>query len=339
MSFSVGIVGFPNVGKSTLFKVLTKREVKISPRPFTTIEPNLGKVTLPDERLVKIASLIKPQKITPTSIEFVDIAGLVKGAHKGEGLGNQFLNHIRNCDSILIVSRAFADENVENVLGEINPQKEIEILNVELLMKDLETIEKVISKLEKKKIPKKIELLKKIKEWVLQGKLIAEIELENEEKELIKEYQFLTQKPMFYILNINGKTKFTEPKFSYLKINLKEEEEFLEFSNKEKEEMGFKSKIEELIKACYKTLNLITFYTIAGGKEAKAWTIKENSTAVEAGGTVHTDFSKKFIKAEVIHWEKLLEAKSWAKAKETGLIKIVGKDYLIKDGDVIEFKI
>jgi small GTP-binding protein len=342
MSFSVGIVGLPNVGKSTLFKVLTKREVKISPRPFTTIEPNFGHVSLPDERLSKIASLVKPEKITPTTIEFVDIAGLVKGAHKGEGLGNQFLSHIRDCDSILMVIRAFEDPKVENVLGEINPQKEIEILRVELLMKDLETIEKAISKLEKKKDKKdlkKIEILKKIKEIISQGKMISEIELGEEEKKEIKEYQFLTGKPSFCVLNINGKTKFQEPNLPNLKMNLKEEEEFLEFSEKEKKELGFESKIDEVIKECYKTLNLITFYTIAGGKEARAWTTKEGTFAPEAGGIVHSDFEKKFIKAEVINWNDLVKTGSWQKAKEIGLIKIVGRDYILKDGDVIEFRI
>lgn len=342
MSFSVGIVGLPNVGKSTLFKVLTKREVKISPRPFTTIKPNFGHVSLPDERLQKIASTIKPEKVTPTTIEFVDIAGLVKGAHKGEGLGNQFLSHIRNCDSILMVIRAFEDPQVENVLGEINPQKEIEILKTELLMKDLETIEKAISKLEKKKEKKdlkKIKILKKIKEFVSKGKSISEIEFEEEKEKEIKEYQFLTQKPAFCILNINGKTEFKEPNFPNLKMNLKEEEEFLELSEKEREEIGFKSKIEDLIKSCYKILNLITFYTIAGGKEARAWTTKEGTLAPEAGGIIHSDFQKKFIRAEVIDWKNLVEAGSWQKAKELGQIKIVGRDYKIEDGNVIEFKI
>jgi len=339
MSFSVGIVGLPNVGKSTLFKVLTKREVKISPRPFTTIEPNFGQVTVPDQRLEKIAKLVKPEKVTPTKIEFIDIAGLVKGAHKGEGLGNQFLSHIRNCDSILFVLRAFENPEVENVLGEINPKKEIEILKVELLMKDLETIEKAIEKAKKKRETKKFEVLKKIREKVLEGKMIGEIELGEREKEEIREYQFLTQKPYFCILNINGKTKFEELKIPHLKMNLKEEEEMLELSEKEKKELGIESQVEKLIEACYKTLNLITFYTIAGGKEAKAWTIKEGAFAPEAGGKVHSDFREKFIRAEVINFEDFLKVGSWQKAKEMGILKIVGKDYKIKDGDIIEFKI
>ncbi len=203
MSFSVGIVGFPNVGKSTLFKALTKKPVDIAAYPFTTIHPNVGVVHVPDERLDKIAEIIKPEKITPTIIEFVDIAGLVKGAHKGEGLGNQFLAQIRNCNAILEVVRAFNDSEVENVLGEINPEKEMEIVGVELLMKDLEMLDNLIQKFEKeakskdKIILKKIEFFKKMKEFVSQGKMISELNLNEEEKEEIKEFQFLTAKPIF----------------------------------------------------------------------------------------------------------------------------------------------
>jgi small GTP-binding protein len=339
MSFSVGIVGLPNVGKSTLFKVLTKREVKISPRPFTTIEPNIGQVTVPDQRLEKIAEFVKPEKVTPTKIEFVDIAGLVKGAHKGEGLGNQFLSHIRNCDSMLFVLRAFENPETENVLGEINPKKEIEILKVELLMKDLETIEKAIQKAEKKKEKRRVEVLKKIREEALKGKMIGEIELEEREKEEIKEYQFLTQKPYFCVVNVNGKTNYEKLEVPHLKMNLKEEEDMLEFSEEEKKELGLESKVEKLIETCYKTLNLITFYTIAGGRETRAWTIKEGSFAPEAGGIVHSDFREKFIRAEVINFKDFEKVGSWQKAKEMGILKIVGKDYRVRDGDIIEFKI
>lgn len=342
MSFSVGIVGLPNVGKSTLFKALTKKPVEIAPYPFTTIHPNIGIVTVPDERLTAIAKVIKPEKVTPTVIEFVDIAGLVKGAHKGEGLGNQFLAQIRNCDAILEVVRSFEDPKVENVLGEINPEKEIEIVKVELLMKDLETLDNSISKLEKKKdkkILKKIELLKKIREAVSGEKSISEIDLTPEEKLEIKEYQFLTAKPILYILNTNGKIRSSISEGKFLTINLKEEEEISELSEAEIKELGIKSKINQLILACYNILDLITFYTVAGGKEVRAWTLKRGLRAPEAGEIIHTDFRERFIKAEVIPWQKLIEAGNWSKAREKGWLQIVGRDYIVRDGDVIEFKI
>jgi GTP-binding protein YchF len=333
MSFSVGICGLPNVGKSTLFKILTKREVKISPRPFTTISPNVGKIEVPDERLKKIAEIVKPEKITFTQIEFVDVAGLIKGAHKGEGLGNQFLAHLRNCDAILEVIRCFEKEGVENVLGEVNPQKEIEILETELLMKDLETLEKLVKESKGKK-DKEAEIFKKALEEVSKGKKL--IEILNED--LLKKYQFLTGKKFIYLLNINGKTKYEKPKVDFLEMNLKEEEEMLELSEKERKELGFESKVEELIKKCYNSLDLITFYTIAKGKEVRAWTLKKGSSIVEAAEKIHSDF-KKFIKAEVLDFETFLKEGGWQKAKAEGKIKIVGRDYVVKDGDIIEFKI
>ena len=348
MGFSVGIVGLPNVGKSTLFESLTKKDVEIAPRPFTTIQPNFGIVAVPDERLLQVAKIIKPEKVTPTSIEFVDIAGLIKGAYKGEGLGNQFLAHIRNCDAILEVVRCFQDPNVENILGEINPEKEIGILQVELLMKDLETLENLISKLEKKGDKtshqnlvegKKIGILKKIKEEISKGKPISEINLTEEERLEIKEYQFLTQKPIFYILNTDGKSQCLTPGVKHLAMNLKEEEEISELSEEEKKELEVKSKLDQLIKTCYDILDLITFFTVAGGKEVRAWTLKRGKKAREAGGVVHSDFKEKFIKAEVIPWQSLVESGSWSKSRENGFLQIAGKDYIVQDGDVIEFRI
>jgi GTP-binding protein YchF len=342
MGFSVGIVGLPNVGKSTLFKALTKKQVNIAPYPFTTIDPNIGIVEVPDERLEKIAKIINPEKVTKTTIEFVDIAGLVKGAHKGEGLGNQFLAQIRNCDAVLIILRGFEKEDVENVLGEVDPNKEWEILKTELLMKDLETLENAISNLKskikskEKSLVKKYSLLNKLKEEVAKGKLISEVNLSEEEKEMTKEFQFLTQKPMIFI--VNGEKNFNL-NFPYLLLNLKDEEEISELSEREQKELGLFSKLDQLILKCYNILDLITFYTIAKGKEAKAWTIKRGTKAIEAAGKVHTDFKEKFICAEVIYWEKLIEAGSLALAKQKGLIQIVGKDYILRDGDIIEFKI
>jgi small GTP-binding protein len=344
MSFSVGIVGFPNVGKSTLFKALTRNKVDIAPYPFTTVNPNYGVVRVPDQRLEKIAEIIKPEKITPTVIEFVDIAGLVRGAHKGEGLGNQFLAQIRNCDAVVQIVRGFANEKVENVLGEVNPQEESEVVKVELLMKDLETLKGSIEKAEndsKKdaKSLKKLELLKRIKEAVSQGKGIGEINLNDEERAEIKEYQFLTQKPVLYVLNDGEKTGGRIPEKFALVLDLRDEEGISELSEQERKELSAEPRLDELIKSCYNILDLITFFTVAGGKETRAWTIKKGGTAIEAAGIVHTDFKEKFIRAEVIPWQELATAGSWAAAREKGQLKTVGREYLVQDGDVIEFKI
>jgi len=352
MSFSVGIVGLPNVGKSTLFKALTKQRVDIAPYPFTTINPNIGVVAVPDERLGSIVEIIKPEKITPTTIEFVDIAGLVKDAHKGEGLGNQFLAQIRNCDAILEIIRTFENNKIEHIEKEIDPKRDLEIVEIELLMKDLETIEKVSSKLEKetktgeKEKTKKFNLLKKIKENLSEGKKISDVFLSDEEKKIIKEFQFLTEKLIIYLFNIGESDKLeinekikSKIDSGYLMANLKLEEEISELSENEIRELNLKSLLDRLILVCYNTLNLITFFTIAGGKEVRAWTIEKETKIVEAAGKVHSDFQEKFIKAEVINWQKFLELKSWKKAKELGLIQIVGRDYIVKDGDIVEFKI
>ncbi len=347
MSFSVGIVGLPNAGKSTLFKALTKKKVDIAAYPFTTIHPNVGIVIVPDERLKKIASVVQPEKTTETFIEFIDIAGLVKNAHKGEGLGNQFLSHIRNCDAIVEIVRAFLNPNIEHVAGEIEPKRDVEIIKIELLMKDLETLESLLSKLEKdikkdKKIAKKFELLKRIKESLSQGKLISEIDLIDEEKEEIKEYQLLTAKPKVYLLNINKppeKIPCLKPQFKHLVMNLKDEEEISELSEPEIKELEIQSQLDQLIHSCYNVLDLITFFTVKGGKETKAWTLKKGLSTLDAAEKVHSDFKERFIRAEVIPWQKLVEAGSWAKAKESGQVKTAGKEYMVQDGDVIEFKI
>ena len=286
MSFSVGIVGLPNVGKSTLFQALTQKPVDIADYPFTTIEPNVGIVRVPDERLEKIAEVIKPEKITSTIIEFIDIAGLVKNAHKGEGLGNQFLAQIRNCDAILEVVRAFGQNP--------NPKEDIETIKTEFEMKDLESQEK-----------------------------------EN----------LLSKKPVIYVLNTDGQTQYQPPDVEHLVLNLKEELDISELSEEERKELGLKSKLDQLILASYNILDLITFYTIKGGKETRAWTLKRGETCPQAGGIVHSDFQEKFIKAEVINWQKLVEAGSWSKAREKGWLQTSGKEYIIQEGDVLEFKI
>ena len=286
MSFSVGIVGLPNVGKSTLFKLLTKQSVDIADYPFTTINPNIGVVKVPDSRLEAIARIVKPDKITPTIIEFVDIADLIKGAHKGEGLGNQFLSQVRNCNAILEVVKCFGND--------VKVQEDIEIIKLELEMKDREGKEK-----------------------------------ENT----------LSAKPIVYLLNTEGKTQYQTPDIPYLALNLKDELEMSELSELKDKKSDPNSALDRLILACYNILDLITFYTIKGGKETRAWTIKKDSSIQRAGKVVHSDFEEKFIRGQVINWGKLIESGGWKEAREKGLIQTVGKDYLVKDGDVIEFKI
>ena len=282
----MGIVGLPNVGKSTLFKLLTKQSVDIADYPFTTINPNIGVVKVPDSRLEAIARIVKPDKITPTIIEFVDIAGLIKGAHKGEGLGNQFLSQVRNCNAILEVVKCFGND--------VKVQEDIEIIKLELEMKDREGKEK-----------------------------------ENT----------LSAKPIVYLLNTEGKTQYQTPDIPYLALNLKDELEMSELSELKDKKSDPNSALDRLILACYNILDLITFYTIKGGKETRAWTIKKDSSIQRAGKVVHSDFEEKFIRGQVINWGKLIESGGWKEAREKGLIQTVGKDYLVKDGDVIEFKI
>ena len=282
MSFSVGIIGLPNSGKSTLFKALTKKQVDIGDYPFTTIDPNIGIVAVPDQRLEKIAEIVKPEKVTPTVIKFIDIAGLVKDAHKGEGMGNQFLSHIRPCDAVIEVIRCFDKEN--------NPKESIEIINNELKMKDQEIGDNVLS-----------------------------------------------SKPKIYLFNIREKKDLTELENS-LAIDLKLEEEASELSPQEIRELDIQTKLDQLILTCYNGLNLITFFTITGGKEAKAWTLEKDSDAIAGAAKVHTDFSENFIKAEVISSEELIKTGSWSKAKELGKINLKGKEYIIQDGDILEFK-
>jgi GTP-binding protein YchF len=333
MSFSVGIIGLPNVGKSTLFKTLTQQEVDISNYPFCTIDPNVGVVQVPDERLEKLSEIIKPEKTTPTIIEFVDIAGLVKGAHKGEGLGNQFLAHIREVDAIVHVVRSFEAKDIKHIEDTLDTQRDIDIVNTELIMKDLETIEKQREDI----------VLAKIKQALNQGKLISQIELTNKEKESIKELNLLTIKPVIYLINSKGTDSELEAMKSLpentIPLDLKLELESAELSAEELKELKIKSRINVLIRTCYRILDLITFYTIKGGEETRAWTAKQGTLAPKAGGVVHTDFEEKFIRAEVINYNELIKISSWNEARNKGLIRTEGKNYPVKDGDIIEFKI
>lgn len=351
MSLSIGIVGLPNVGKSTLFNALTKNKVEASNYPFCTIDPNVGVVKVPDERLIELAKISKPKKIMPTTIEFVDIAGIVKGAHEGEGLGNKFLSHIRECDAICEVIREFKNDNIIHVDGSINTNRDKETINLELIFADLQSITKQLDKVSKeaktgnKEAIKKKEILEKIKNNLDSGKAIREIELEDKEKNIIKDSNFLTIKPIIYIINSNENIRDSEEEKSLdgevIRLNIKIEEEIVELPEDEQaeyiNELGFKqSGLNKFIKSSYKLLNLITFLT-TGPDETRAWTVKNGCKAPQAAGVIHTDFEKGFIRVEVINWKKFIEAGSELNAREKGLLRTEGKDYIIQDGDICNF--
>ncbi len=359
MGFSCGIVGLPNVGKSTIFNALTRLSVPASNFPFCTIDPNVGIVNVPDKRLEVIASISNSKKITPTTVEFVDIAGLVKGASKGEGLGNQFLANIRNVDAIVQVVRIFESEDVIHI-GEVNPVRDLEIVNYELILKDIETLDNIILKKEKsariksQDVDEEIEILKRVKEFLLAGKLIKNIPLEEKEKNYLKQYQFLTLKEILIVANISENELCTyrnNPKFLELENKAKEinsdilvlsakiEQELSELPEEEAleylKELGLEqSGLEKLIIEGYKILGLITFFT-TGEKETRAWTIKKGSKAIDAAGEIHTDMAKGFIRAEVVNYEDFARERNWNALKDKGLIRVEGKDYEIKDGDII----
>lgn len=363
MSLTAGIVGLPNVGKSTLFNAITRAGAESANYPFCTIDPNVGIVEVPDERLLKLTEVVKPKKTIPTAFEFTDIAGIVKGANKGEGLGNQFLSHIRQVDAICQVVRCFEDENITHVSGKIDPIDDIETINLELLLADLETVNRRYERAEKlarqkdKDAVMEFNVIQKLKDGLEEEVPARAIQLTEDEEVIAKQLHLLTAKPILYVANVSedeiteadsneyvqAVRKFAEKEQAQvIVVSAKIEEEIAELDHEEKamflEELGIEeSGLDLLIRASYDLLGFGTYFT-AGEQEVRAWTFKKGMKAPEAAGIIHTDFERGFIRAETVSYDDLMEGGSMAQARENGKVRLEGKEYIVEDGDVIHFR-
>lgn len=359
----MGIVGLPNVGKSTLFNTLTSAKVAAENYPFCTIDPNVGVVEVPDPRLDALARMIKPKRVVPAVFQFVDIAGLVRGASRGEGLGNQFLAHIREVDAICHVVRCFEEKNVTHVEGSVDPARDMEVINLELTLADLQTTENALEKARRQaksgnpEIQKKVEVLERLVAHLQEGQPARSLDLDEEDRRRVREYHLLTLKPVLYVANIDDVSladpeqnphyrtvaqRAAEEESVVVAISAQLESEIAEMEEEERkaflEELGLEEPgLNRLIRAAYRLLGLITFFT-AGEQEVRAWTIRTNTLAPQAAGVIHSDFERGFIRAETISWDRLLEAGSMAAARERGWVRSEGKDYVVQDGDVMLFR-
>ncbi|SDZ65210.1 hypothetical protein SAMN05421736_12529 [Evansella caseinilytica] len=363
MALTAGIVGLPNVGKSTLFNAITQAGAESANYPFCTIDPNVGIVEVPDQRLQKLTELVEPDKTVPTAFEFTDIAGIVEGASKGEGLGNKFLSHIRQVDAITHVVRCFADDNITHVSGSVDPIRDIQVINLELILADLETVEKRIGRVEKmarqkdKEAAAEFDILEKLRDAFENERPARSVELTKEQQKIAKGLHLLTMKPVLYAANVSEEEIIDPDANPYVKqvkdfaaaegseviiVCAKIESEIAELEGDEKQEflkeLGIlESGLDQLIKAAYKLLGLETYFT-AGKQEVRAWTIRKGTKAPQAAGVIHTDFERGFIRAEIVSYEDLITAGSMTTAKENGKVRLEGKEYIVQDGDVIHFR-